>query len=296
MQSRDLEQKTIVVTGATAGIGLAAAQVLAARGALVIAAGRSVERCEQAARFIRTAYPAARIAYMVADLASQRQIRALAGAISKQAAAEGGGKIDVLINNAGVIAGKYLTTEDGYELTFAVNHLAPFLLTHELLPLLKSAPSARILTVSSQSHRNMRINWSDIMFRRFYNLILAYKQSKLANVLFSAEMNRRLGDARQVRAFAIDPGLVDTKIGLKNTTGIVWRVWNWRRTQGVTPEQGAATVVHVAADLSVEGSNEIYWKDCRPLAPSPYALREDVSARLWELSERLCGIIPVENR
>ncbi|HZD56534.1 MAG TPA: SDR family NAD(P)-dependent oxidoreductase, partial [Anaerolineales bacterium] len=180
--------------------------------------------------------------------------------------------------------------EDGYELQFAVNHLAPFLLTLELLPLLKKAPHARVITVSSGSHRNTRMHWQDVMLRRGYNTLRAYKQSKLANVLFTFELNRRLGEDSSIRAYAADPGLVNTEIGSKGTSGLVRWIWEKRRAGGVNPEQGAETVVYLAASSSVGGSREVYWKDCRPVQASRYAQRAEEAARLWELSEHLCGV------
>jgi len=289
-QSTKLDDKVIVITGATSGIGYAAARELAGRGALVIGVGRSEARCLSAEAEIRESHPDAQIGFRVADLSAQGHVRALAAQIREWAGANASGKIDVLINNAAMVTNRYMATEDGYETQFAVNHLAGFLLTHELLPLLAAARAARILTVSSNSHRRKRIHWRDPMMRRRYNILLAYKQSKLANVMFSAEFNRRFAAATSMRAYAIDPGLVNTGIGSKDTRGIVRWIWENRRAKGVSPEQGAETVVYIATDPAVAGSQEVYWKDCQPVPPSEYALREREAARLWEYSERLCGI------
>jgi NAD(P)-dependent dehydrogenase (short-subunit alcohol dehydrogenase family) len=158
------------------------------------------------------------------------------------------------------------------------------------MPLLLAAPSARVVTVSSGSHRRTRMHWADVMYRKRYRCLRAYKQSKLANVLFTAELNRRLGDGSTVRAYAADPGLVNTTIGSKGTGGIERLVWEKRRAGGASAEQGAETVVFLAADSAVEGARAIYWKHCRPVRPDRYALRTDEAARLWDLSERLCGI------
>lgn len=293
---KGLEKKIVVVTGASSGIGFAAALALAGQGAFVIGAGRSAARCEEARQRILKEHPAAAIEFELADLSSQRQVRALAASIRSRVASSGQAKIDALVNNAAAVTGWYTATEDGYEMQFAVNHLAPFLLTHELLALLQAAPAARVITVSSGSHRSARIHWRDVMLRRIYNPLLAYKQSKLANVLFSMEFNRRYGQDAGLRAYAADPGLVNTHIGLKNTHPLVRWIWNLRRTGGATPTEGAETVVFLATCPSIEGSPEVYWKKCRPLPPSRYAQREDEAVRLWELSERLCGFTPSAKR
>jgi len=286
----NLSGKTIVITGATAGIGLATASKLAKRGAFVIGVGRSHSCCEQAIDAIKAACPHARITYHIADLSSLKQVRELAESIKTRVKSEGNGAIDVLVNNAGTVSSWYVSTAEGFELQFAVNHLAPFLLTHELMLLMRAAPEARIITVSSGSHYRTRINWKDIQLRKHYSCLGAYKQSKLANVLFTCELNRRLGPDSTVRAFAVDPGLVNTDIGLKGTTGIARWVWMKRSKGGVDPAAGAATSIYLASEPSVQGTADVYWKDCMPRRPSGYSLREDAAGRLWELSERMCGI------
>jgi len=285
-----LDNKVIVVSGATSGIGFSAALELAQKGAVVIGIGRSKERCQDAEKKLKEVSSHDQLKYLLADLSAQRQVRSLATDIGDWVREQGYDRIDVLVNNAAMIMNWYTATEDGYETQFAVNHLAHFLLTHELIPLLKAAPAARVLTVSSNSHRKMRIHWNDVMLRRRYNTLLAYKQSKLANVLFSAEFNRRFGETTTMRAYAIDPGLVNTDIGLKGTGGIVRWVWERRQKKGKTPEKGAETVVFVSTDASVDGSMDVYWKECRSTTPSKYALRQEEATKLWQLSERLCGI------
>jgi len=288
--ARAVLDKTIVITGATSGIGLAAAAELAGCGASVIGVGRSQARCSQAEDAIRKSHPDAHISYITADLSSLGQVKSLAGAICEKVSGEGKASVDVLVNNAGTVSSWYISTVDGFELQFAVNHLAPFLLTNELMPLLQASPEGRVITVSSGSHYRTRIHWKDILMRKHYNCLMAYKQSKLANVLFTAELNRRLGHGSAVHAYAVDPGLVNTDIGIKGTAGIERWFWKKRSRGGVKPEIAAATIAYLASVQKVGPPEEVYWKDCRPKQPSRYALREDAAMKLWELSERMCGI------
>ncbi len=286
----NMEGKTVVITGFTSGIGLATAKLLAGYGAYIIGTGRNESRCQQAESIIKSAFPESAVSYLVADLSSLKQVRELAGNIKKLAEEKNGGSIDVLINNAGTFSSWYVSTPEGFELQFAVNHLAPFLLTHELLPLLQKAPAGRIITVSSGSHYRTRIHWKDIMLRKHYNCLLAYKQSKLANVLFTVELNRRLGRDSKVRAFAVDPGLVNTDIGLKGTTGIARWIWKKRSKNGVPPERAARSIAFLAGEPSIQDRTEVYWKDCKPVRPSRYSQKPEAAIRLWELSEKMCGI------
>ena len=288
----DLKDKTFVLTGATSGIGLAAAQLLAERGAFLIGVGRSAERCALVEGQLRSAHPQAQVEYCVANLSMQGQVRRLAADIRTKLAAHQLRSLDGLINNAGTFTYWMTLTPEGFEMQWAVNHLAPFLLTRELLPLLRAAPVARVVTVSSGSHYKTRLKWNDIQLRRGYNCLLAYKQTKLANVLFTAELNRRLENESTLRAFAADPGLVFTEMGFKGNPGLVRWIWDRRRRAGVSPEESARGVVYLATEPSIQNSPEIYWKDSRPKAPNPYALDVDAARRLWDLSEQMCGIEP----
>ena len=282
--------KIVVVTGATSGIGLETAKHLVSQGIDVIGIGRSPERCKQAAQTLSALRPGAFVRFCLADLSLQSQVRAAAAEIRALLAAEGKDALDGLVNNAGAFTYYLTLTIEGFEMQWAVNHLAPFLLTHELLPLLQAAPCARVVTVSSASHYNTRLNWNDIQLRRRYNGLQAYQQTKLCNVLFSAELNRRLGEASTVRAFAADPGLVQTDIGLKGNPGLVRWFWSLRSSGGIPAEESARGVAYLAAEPSIQDSTEVYWKHSQPKAPSKYSLDPENSRRLWELSAQMCGL------
>jgi NAD(P)-dependent dehydrogenase (short-subunit alcohol dehydrogenase family) len=285
------KNKIIIITGATSGIGLATAKELAGKGAYLIGTGRSEERCAKAEKEIRSIHPNARVSYLCADLSSLSGIAGLAAAVRKKLAEDGFDHIDVLINNAGTVSSWYVSTPDGFELQFAVNHLAPFRLTYELMPLLQRSTEGTVISVSSGSHYRTKIHWKDVLLRKHYNCLLAYKQTKLANVMFVTELNRRLAKAGgKVRAYAVDPGLVNTDIGLKGTGGLVKKVWEIRSRGGTPVEQPARSISYIASDPAARETEGVYWKDCVPLKPSRYSQLEEEGSRLWELSERMCGI------
>ena len=283
-----LSGKTYVVTGATSGIGLAMMQQLAQRGAALIGIGRSVERCREAERGLRAA--GADIHYVVADLTLQSEVRRAAGEVRTILDRDGKTGLDGLVNNAGTFTYWLALTAEGFETQWALNHLAPFLLTLELLPVLQAAPEARVVTVSSASHYGARLKWDDIQLRRSYNGLRAYEQTKLANVLFTAELNRRLGPQSPVRAFAADPGLVKTDIGMKGTPAIVRWIWSARRSGGISAAESARGIVHLLADPSLQHSGEVYWKHGVPKKPSRYSQDIEVAQRLWDLSETMCAL------
>lgn len=284
------DSNIIVVTGATGGIGRAVLKQLLDVGMAVIGVGRDPERCAQVREELLADYPAAQLAFKLADLSDQEQIRDLVCKIEGRIEAWGQEGLRGLVNNAGAFTFWQTLTSEGFEMQWAVNHLSHFLLTNELLPLLTRTSHSRIVTVSSGSHYGTRLNWNDLQLLRNYNPLRAYKQTKLANVIFTAELNRRLGENSCVRAFAADPGLVDTDIGSKSDSGLARWIWSLRRRGGVDPPKSASGIVRLLLDPVVEQEDAVYWKHGSPKKPNPYALDPDVGWRLWELSARMCEV------
>ena len=288
MKSISLEEKSILITGATSGIGLAAAAELSKRGAFVIGVGRDEGRNQLAVEKISSENSDAKIHYILADLSTQEQVIKLAVKVDTLLAKFSKNALDVLINNAGVYLEKKSCTQDGIEKTFAVNHLAPFLLSHELLPLLNDSEQARLLTVSSYSHRTTPMFLSRLANPWPYFGLLAYKRSKLCNVLFTYELNRRMDG--KVLAFAVDPGLVNTAIASKGSDGISDWVWRFRREQGTSPDLPAKTIAFLSGSEKIDTSQGFYFKDCSPIPPSIQARDEKLAEELWGLSCELTNV------
>ncbi|XP_072532838.1 retinol dehydrogenase 14a [Salminus brasiliensis] len=280
--------KTIIVTGANSGIGKATAVELLRRQARVIMACRSTERAEQAAQEIRqeAGQEQGELRVKLLDLASLKSVRSFCDEIIKEEP-----RIDVLINNAGVYQCPYEKTEDGFEMQFGVNHLGHFLLTHLLLDLLKRSAPSRIVVVSSKLYKYADINFDDLNSEQSYDKAFAYGRSKLANLLFTLELGRRLEDTG-VTVNALTPGIVRTNLGrhvyipllVKPLFSLV--SWAFFRT----PEQGAQTSVYLACSPDVEGVQGKCFADCREENLLPKATDEEVAKKLWDISEVMVGI------
>jgi NAD(P)-dependent dehydrogenase (short-subunit alcohol dehydrogenase family) len=282
-----LAGKTAVITGATSGIGLATAKLFALHGARVIGVGRDVNRCRKAESEIREVCPDAQVTYLLADLSSLNQVRRLAEEIRAELVRTQSPCLDILVNNAGTYSQNKVLTEDGIEKTFAVNHLAPFLLTNSLLPDLQRSAAGRVITISSDSHYNMTIDPAEVHNPGFFLGILAYGRSKLANVLFTLEFNRRNKGSR-VHAYAVDPGLVRTEIAFKGQPAFSRFIWKVRRSAGVEPEVPAGTVLYLACEPTVQNSTENYWYDRKPKRCSREAADPVMAVKLWDTSLNLC--------
>ena len=281
-------QKTVLVTGATGGIGLETARALAARNYRVLLHGRNPEKTAAAAAEIRTTDPDATLLTYAADLADPAAVRALATAVRADAP-----RLDVLINNAGVWNSHRELTPAGVEKTLAVNHLAYVQLSHLLLDRLRAAPAGRIICVASDSHRQISgMFFDDLTLAGNYHGLRSYAQSKLANVLFCYEYERRRPGPDYPAIYAVQPGLVQTDIGLKGNTWLHRLAWRVRRRMSgnKTPAEGAATSVFLATDPGVQDRSGRYWDDCAPKKSFSSSYDETEAARLWEVTEGLLGI------
>ncbi len=273
-----MEGRVCVVTGASGGIGKAAAAGLAKRGATVVLVVRSRERGEAARDEIARATGSRGLHLVLADLSRQADVRRAADEVKTAF-----GAVHVLLNNAGVYTFRREETEDGVERQWAVNHLAPFLLTHLLLPALTAALPARVVAMSSNAHRWGVLRMDDLQMKRRYQGLRQYCNTKLANVLFTRELARRAA-ASGVTANAMHPGVVATELLLGGFAPLRLVSCFMR-----TPEQGAATAVHLAADAAAAFTGE-YFIDSRPVRPAPQATDDEAARRLWELSEEMVGI------
>ncbi|SDL03702.1 NAD(P)-dependent dehydrogenase, short-chain alcohol dehydrogenase family [Catalinimonas alkaloidigena] len=282
-----MEGKVCVVTGANTGIGYETAKALAAKGASVILVCRTTEKGQRTVDRIREATGSTKVTAVAADLAVQDQIRKAAAAIRVQHP-----RIDVLVNNAGIWLSDLRLTKEGVETQFAVNHLAYFLLTHELLPALSRSDDGRIVCVSSDSHFQTHIHFDDLNLTHRYHGLRAYAQSKRANVLFVRELNRRLRarGMNQLTINAVQPGLVKTDIGVKHTISLHSLAWKVRRAGGVTPAEGARTNIFLASSPVVQGVSGQYWDKCVPKRSARETYDPETARRLWDICEKLTDI------
>lgn len=279
---RAMAGKAVLVTGGTSGIGLATAAGLAGLGARVGIVGRDRARGEAAARRLRS--DGAEVEVFTADVSAQREVRRLADEVKAAFP-----RLDVLVNNVGGYWASRHPTEDGLERTLAVNHLAPFLLTNLLLDHLIASAPARVVTVSSGAQAMGRIDFDDLTGESRYNGQRAYNQSKLANVLFTFELARRL-EGTGVTATVLHPGVVRTGFGREDSGRWMRLMLPVVRPFMKSPEQGAATSIHLASSPEVEGMTGQYFANSRPRAASRAAHDAAAAARLWEVSAELVGI------
>ncbi len=277
-----IEGKIVLITGGTSGIGKAAATALAAMGAEVVVTGRNRGRGEAALAEIRRASGSEKVSLLIADLAVQAEVRKLADNFRERH-----DRLDVLVNNAGLIQSKRKETPDGIELTLAVNHLAPFLLTNLLLDLLEKSAPSRVITVSSEARRHAEIDFDDLQSERRYRAFPVYGMTKKANILFTYELAERL-EGTGVVANCVHPGGVNTNFGDDNRSpGIL--LFRAFKPFMRTPEQGADTVIYLASSPEAAEMNGMYLTDREEVSP---AEPRDAMAqkRLWEVSTSLTNL------
>jgi NAD(P)-dependent dehydrogenase (short-subunit alcohol dehydrogenase family) len=274
----------VLVTGATGGIGKATAIRLATMGARAGITGRDLIRAEQAAADIRTASGNPAVDAFAADMSSHAEVRRLAGAVL-----DAYPRLDVLVNNVGGFWAHRHPTADGLEHTFALNHLAPFLLTNLLLDRLKASAPARVVTVSSGAQAAGRIDFDDLQGARTYSGQRAYSQSKLANILFTNELARRL-QSTGVTANSVHPGVVRTNFGSEDQAGFFRIISPLVRPFLKTPTQGAWTPIYLASSPDVEGITGQFFANRKPKTANRAAGDVDVTARLWRVSTDLVGL------
>lgn len=277
--------KTVVVTGATSGIGLAVCKELLANGYRVIWLGHSEKNCAAAKVKLLADNHADDITFFWGDLMQQPEIYRVADEIKKELQEKCDGALYALISNAGCVRSWFMTTGEGYEQQFALNHLAGFLLTHALLKNLIKGGGCVLMT-SSGSHRMMKINWGDISFQKRYRPLMAYKQSKLCNMLFACGLNDRYAKCG-IQAYGIDPGLVKTDIGCKNTGKLVDFVWRRRQKHGVDPAVPAKVYLQLlSSDPKPSG---LYYAVEGEKKYSREVTKQNAD-KLFVLSETLCKI------
>ncbi|MBJ6761544.1 SDR family oxidoreductase [Myxococcaceae bacterium JPH2] len=278
-----LDGKVCLITGATGGIGLETAKALARLGATTLLVGRDPGRTQAAVAAVREAAPGATVESFLADLSSLQSVRDLASAVRARTS-----RLDVLINNAGLIHDRRQVTVDGFEATLAINHLAPFLLTNLLLDLLRASPSARVINVSSQGHRLARLDFDDLQSTRGYDGIRVYGNSKLANILFTHALAKRLKGSR-VTTNALHPGVVRTGFGL-NSQGFFKHLIKLGAPFMLSAERGARTSVYLASSPEVADVSGQYFIKCRPVKASSAARDDALAERLWQVSAQLTGV------
>jgi NAD(P)-dependent dehydrogenase (short-subunit alcohol dehydrogenase family) len=279
-----MNEKVVLVTGGTSGIGLYTALEIARMGASVTILGRDETRCLASVKMMQEQSGNPRISYLLADLSSQTQVRAAA-----QMFLTCHNQLDVLVNNAGGFFIRRAVSVDGIEMTFATNHLAYFLLTLLLIDPLMNSPSARVVNVSSGSHQSEHLNFDDLQLCRFYNPMQAYGRSKLANILFTYELARRLAGT-QVSVNALTPGMVATDIWKKVNRWLTPLISPVMQRIGQTPLEGAQTSIYLATSPEVEGITGKYYANMQPVRSSPESYSLEAARRLWLASLELTGL------
>lgn len=276
-----LDGKLVLVTGANSGIGFETARALAKLGAGVVLGVRDPAKGEEARRAILREAPNARVEVERLDLADLDDVRRFAAAFRAKHP-----RLDVLVNNAGIHTARFARSPQGFESTFATNHLGPFLLTNELRPTLEAAAPSRVVTVASQAHLGARVDWDDLDLQKDFSGFRAYANSKLFNIWFARELARRLEGTR-VTSNVLHPGSVRTRWARGESSGLFRFGVALASPFLLSPEKGARTPLFLAASPEVEGKSGGYYVRRKLAQPSPLARDDAQATRLWETSERL---------
>jgi NAD(P)-dependent dehydrogenase (short-subunit alcohol dehydrogenase family) len=278
-----MQGRVCLITGTTSGIGRVTATALAQRGASIVLVARDRPRAQATVAAIQEQTSNPDVDYLLADLASQAQVRRLAADFLARH-----DRLHVLINNAGAVLMQRRPTVDGLEMTFAVNHLAPFLLTNLLLDTLRASAPARVVTVSSMAHRGVTIPFDDLQQTHGYHPWTVYGQTKLANLLFTYELARRL-EGSGVCANALHPGFVASGFN-KNNGPLMAFAMTLARPFAISVERGAQTSIYLATSPDVAAVSGKYFVNSKPATSSPQSYDEQAQHRLWEVSEQLTGL------
>ena len=279
-----MQGKTVVVTGATSGIGEVAAVELARQGARIVFVARNPLRRDTTLARLSVANDKVKHTAYLADLSRLSEMKRVAGEI---AAAEP--RIDVLINNAGAVFNARETTQDGLEMTFATNHMAYFVVTNLLLAKLKATPGARIVSTSSDAHKSGKLDFDDLQSEKSYVGFRVYCNSKLENILFTRELARRVAGTG-VTANCLHPGFVASSFGDNNGGWTEFAFGLLKKIAAITPEDGAKTIVYLASSPDVAGQSGGYYYKCAPSTPTAAAQNDADAKRLWEVSAKIAGV------
>lgn len=282
-----MENKICVITGANAGLGYASSLALAKKKASLFLICRSEEKGKKAQANLVKNSKNEKIHLVLADLSSQADLQRAAQTIQAQTS-----RVDVLLNNAAMVASQRQTNEAGIEKLFAVNHLAYFYLTHLLMPQLQQSKDARVINIGSGNHFRGKMHFDDLFLEKQYHPLKAYNQTKLANLLFTYELDRQLQAKgwEHINTNCADPGLNNTRIGEKNTNWLHKLIWSLRRRQGQDPHEGAKCQIYLASSSEVRGISGKYWFQSKAVASSDASYKQEDAKRLWEISMSLCGI------
>ena len=276
----DMRGKVVLVTGATGGIGLITAEALAQVGATVVIVGRNAAKTQEVVSQLRAKTMNANVDSILADLSAMHQVRQAAETFKQKY-----DRLDVLVNNAGAVFSDRIITTDGYEMTFALDHLNYFYLTQQLQDVLLQSAPARIVNVSSDAHRTGHINFDDLMGERKFSAFSAYSQAKLANVLFTYELAQRL-EGTGVTANALHPGFVATGFGRNNGGWMGW-LMPFVQVVAMSPEKGAATSIYLASAPEVQDVTGKYFAKQAQARSNGESYDVDIQRRLWDVSEEL---------